>query len=117
MTPQTPTWTCIADACGYALPWWDWDEATSAMQRHVITKPHDGRWPVTFRLDYGPGREHGVHYEQAVMTHLGDQRATDRTHTKAQCKSGREIDTGQAPTFVHTDDGSECEHGVARTDA
>ncbi len=27
------------------------------------------------------------------------------------CKADRKIDTGQAPTFVHLDDGSECEHG------
>lgn len=29
----------------------------------------------------------------------------------ATCRAGRHIDTGQAPTFIHTDDDTECDHG------
>ncbi len=39
--------------------------------------------------------------------------AASRVATIDTCNAGRQIDTGQAPTFLHTDDGSECDHGRA----
>jgi hypothetical protein len=34
-----------------------------------------------------------------------------RIPTTATCRAGRRIDTGQAPTFIHVDDDTECDHG------